>query len=90
MEKYSITISRQFGSLGRTIAQEMSKELGIEFYDRDIVEATAKRMGLPVPEISREEENAGSIFEINPPVYSVVRNIFPANRHNLEQHRDAI
>lgn len=63
MEKYSITISRQFGSLGRTIAQEMSKELGIEFYDRDIVEATAKRMGLPVPEISREEENAGSIFE---------------------------
>ena len=63
MEKYSITISRQFGSLGRTIAQEMSKELGIEFYDRDIVEATAKRMGLPVPDISREEENAGSMLE---------------------------
>ena len=29
MDKYVITISRQFGALGRTIAQQMSKELGI-------------------------------------------------------------
>lgn len=62
MENYVITISRQFGSLGRSIAQEMSKQLAIEFYDRDIVEATAKRMGQPVSIISNEEENAGSIF----------------------------
>ena len=62
MDKYVITISRQFGSLGRTIAQNMARELGIEFYDRDIVEATAGRMGLPVPEISREEERSGGFF----------------------------
>ena len=62
MEKYVITISRQFGSLGRTIAQNMSLELGIEFYDRDIVEATARRMGLPTSEISQEEERAGGFF----------------------------
>ena len=43
MDKYVITISRQFGALGRTIAQKMAAELGIEFYDRDIVEHTAKR-----------------------------------------------
>ena len=59
MDKYVVTISRQFGSLGRTIAQYMSRDLNIEFYDRDIVEATARRMGLPVPEISQEEERAG-------------------------------
>lgn len=62
MEKYVITISRQFGSLGRTIAQNMSLELGVDFYDRDIVEATAKRMGLPTSEISQEEERAGGFF----------------------------
>lgn len=62
LEKYVVTISRQFASMGRTIAQEMSRELGIDFYDRDIVEATAKRMGQPVPEISNIEENGGSIF----------------------------
>lgn len=62
MEQYVITISRQFASLGRTIGKHMAKELGIGFYDRDIVEETARRMHLPVPEISREEERGGSIF----------------------------
>ena len=36
MNKYVITISRQFAVLGRTIAQKMSEELEIEFYNRDI------------------------------------------------------
>lgn len=62
MDKYVITISRQFGALGRTIAQHMAQSLGIEFYDRDIVEKTAKRMGLPVSEVSREEERYGNFF----------------------------
>ncbi|MCR4618830.1 MAG: cytidylate kinase-like family protein [Lachnospiraceae bacterium] len=62
MEKYVITISRQFGAMGRTIAQKMSQVMGIEFYDRDIVEETAKRMNLPVSEISDEEERFGGFF----------------------------
>ena len=63
MDQYIITISRQFASLGRTIGQNMARELGIGFYDRDIVEETARRMNLPVPEISRAEEKAGSVLE---------------------------
>ena len=62
MEQYVITISRQFGSMGRSIAKELSTLLGIEFMDRDIVEATAKRMGLPVSVISDEEESMKSTF----------------------------
>ena len=62
MEQYVITISRQFGSMGRSIARELSEILGIEFLDRDIVEATAKRMGLPVSVISDEEESMKSTF----------------------------
>ncbi len=62
MEKYVVTISRQFASMGRTIAKEMSEELGINFYDRDIVEETAARMGQTVTEISNIEEKGGSIF----------------------------
>lgn len=31
MEQYVITISRQFGSMGRSIARELSEILGIEF-----------------------------------------------------------
>lgn len=62
MEKYIVTISRQFASLGRTIAQKMSENLQIDFYDRDIVEDTAKRMGQPISVISNEEENTQSAF----------------------------
>lgn len=62
MEPYVITISRQFASMGRSIAKELANELGIAFYDRDIVEETAKRMGLPVSLVSDTEENSGSIY----------------------------
>ncbi len=62
MKKYVITISRQFGSMGRSIAQELSERLAVPFYDRDIVEETAKRMALPVSVISDEEEMSKSIY----------------------------
>lgn len=48
--------------MGRCIAQSLSEELGIPFYDRDIVEQTAKRMELPISTISQEEENVRSVY----------------------------
>ena len=62
MKQYVVTISRQFGSMGRTIAQLMAWDLDVNFYDRDIVEETAKRMGLPISVISAKEENANSVY----------------------------
>ena len=59
---YIITITRQFGSLGRPIARQLSEKLGIEYYDRDIVEATSKRMNQRVSVISDKEESARSSF----------------------------
>ena len=62
MKQYVVTISRQFGSMGRSIAQALAQQLNIDFYDRDIVEETARRMGLPVSVISDTEENAKSVY----------------------------
>lgn len=56
MDKYIVTISRQFGSLGRSIAAELAKRLEVEYLDRDIVEETARRMGQHVSDISNSEE----------------------------------
>jgi cytidylate kinase len=58
MKKYYVTISRQFGSLGRPIAHELSELLGVEYYDRDIVEETSRKMALPVSSISDDEERS--------------------------------
>ncbi len=57
-QKYVITISRQFGSLGRPIAKRMSEKLGIQFYDRDIVDETAKKLKLPLSIVKENEESA--------------------------------
>ena len=63
MEKrYVITISREFGSLGRPIAKRLAELLGIEFYDRDIVEKTAQNLGLPVSAIKENEESVKNRF----------------------------
>lgn len=58
MEKFVVTITRQFGSLGRPIARRMSEILGIEYYDRDIVDQAAKKLQLPVSVVNQEEERA--------------------------------
>ncbi len=58
MAKYYVTIARQFGSLGRPIARELSEMLGIEYYDRDIVEAASRELKLPVSVIHSEEEKS--------------------------------
>jgi len=62
MDNYIVTISRQFGSMGRSIAAELSHRLGVEYLDRDIVDETAKRMGKPVTTISNIEEKQSGNF----------------------------
>ncbi|MGN0313713.1 MAG: AAA family ATPase [Fusicatenibacter sp.] len=56
--KYVITVTRQFGSLGRPIAKRMSELLGIEYYDRDLVDQAASKLCLPVSVVDEEEESA--------------------------------
>lgn len=40
-----ITISREYGSGGKHIAQEVAKRLGLQCYDKDLVEMIAKESG---------------------------------------------
>ena len=61
-DKYIVTVARQFGSLGRPIARQVSERLNIGYYDRDIVEIAAKNLNLPVSTISDAEESARSVW----------------------------
>lgn len=56
MEPYVICITRQFAAMGRSVAEIVAKDLGIEFYDRALVEAVAKRMKVDIALVSGEEE----------------------------------
>ena len=45
MEKKIITISREFGSGGRTIGRMVAEKLGIPFYDKELVDQIAVESG---------------------------------------------
>ena len=51
-----ITISRQFGSGGHTIAQKLSERLHIPFYDKDIVAHVAEQCGYAASFIEEKGE----------------------------------
>ena len=53
MAKRIITISREFGSGGRVIGEEVAKKLGIAYYDKNIIGQIAEKSGLS-PEYIQE------------------------------------
>ena len=55
MAKRIITISREFGSGGRFIGEEVAKQLGIAYYSENIIDKIAQQSGLSPEYI---EENA--------------------------------
>lgn len=58
MKKRIITISREFGSGGRYIGEEISKKLGIEFYDKEIIAKVAEKTGFAKEFIEQKGEYA--------------------------------
>ena len=67
--RYIVTINRQFGSLGRTIAKQLSERLDINYYDREIVDRAARKLDMPVSEISELEESAEKfLFKVKYPL----------------------
>ena len=53
MAKRIITISREFGSGGRFIGEEVARKLGIAYYDKNIISQIAEKSGLS-PEYIQE------------------------------------
>lgn len=46
MEKYVITIARQYGSGGRTIGEMLADKLGIHFYDKELMKLASEDSGI--------------------------------------------
>lgn len=57
--KYNIlTLGRQFGSGGRTVAKSVAEQLGIPYYDKEIVEKVALETGFSQEYIEQMGEHA--------------------------------
>ena len=58
MEKKIITISREFGSGGRTIGRLVAEKLGIPFYDKGLVDQVALESGFAPKFVEENGEHA--------------------------------
>lgn len=58
MEKKIITISREFGSGGRSIGKMVAEKLGIPFYDKELVDQVALESGFSPAFVDEHGEHA--------------------------------
>lgn len=75
MSKRIITINRMYGSGGRVIGKALAEELGIGFYDKELIEIAAKDKNIPFG-------NLADVDEKRPGAWS-----FPVN-HEIQISQD--
>ena len=57
-----ITISREYGSGGRAIGERLAKELGVPFYDKELIFMAAKESGLSEEYVKKTEQMKSTSF----------------------------
>ena len=62
MKNFVITISREFGCAGREIGRGIASELGVKFYDRELIDLVADKIGIHADVIKETDEKAGEFF----------------------------
>ncbi len=68
-----ITIEREYGSGGSVIGKQVAEQLGIPFYNHEILEMAAERLGVPVTKLEGAEESSPKSF-----LYTLLLNSNPA------------
>ncbi|OIQ50108.1 Cytidylate kinase [Pseudodesulfovibrio hydrargyri] len=59
-----VTISREYGSGGHGIGREIAKKLGIDFYDKELINITARESGFTEEYIRQNEQKlAGTLLD---------------------------
>ncbi len=58
-----VTISREYGSGGRYVGEELAKKLNINFYDKELISLAAKESGLSKEYIEKMDEKGTTIYE---------------------------
>lgn len=71
MSKYVITIARGYGSGGRTIGKMLSEELGIPYYDRDLLRLASDDSGINEQLFAKADEKLKKSL-----LYKIAHNVY--------------
>ena len=72
-----ITIGRQYGSMGRQIGKKLADDLGIPYYDKEILKEAAKKSGICEELFESLDEKPTNSF-----LYSLVMDPYSVGFHN--------
>ena len=63
---FIVTIAREYGSGGLTLGKMLAKQLGVDYYDHDIIDKTAERLGYTSEFVRENEQNIsnGKLWEL--------------------------
>ena len=67
------TISRQYGSGGRTVGKMLADELGIHYYDKELMKLAAEESGINESLFVQADEN---VDDKNPLLVRVMKNVY--------------
>jgi cytidylate kinase len=65
MKNCIVTISREFGSGGRDVGKLLANEIGLPYFDKEIMHLAAEKSGLSTDFIERSGESVPSKFLLN-------------------------
>ena len=57
MKNYVITVAREYGSGGKTIGKMLSEELGIKFYNDELLRLASDESGINEALFAKADEN---------------------------------
>lgn len=59
-----ITLAREYGSGGRIIAQKVAQQLGIHYYNNEIIDEVAKELGIDIVHLRKigEQKSSGLMY----------------------------
>ena len=63
---FVITIAREYGSGGQTLGEQLALRLGVDYYDQNIIDETAQRLGYSADFVRENEQNIskGKLWEL--------------------------
>ena len=71
MKNIIITIARQYGSGGKTVGQELAKQLGINCYDRELMRMASDESGIAEGMFGKADERLK-----NSPLLRITKNVY--------------
>ena len=64
MTKRIITINRMYGSNGRKVGKALAAELGIQYYDKELIRIASEKEGIPYEELQKVEIKEKQVMEL--------------------------